>query len=77
MKFTNYDGGKFALMMLENWERPNFCANDWVQLRELLNKVCDLANLIEERFSRGYAKTVVLSSFQRGYLVSEVPTKLR
>jgi hypothetical protein len=35
-------------------------------LRELLNKVCDLANLIEVRFSRGYAKTVALSFFQRG-----------
>jgi hypothetical protein len=42
MKFTNYDGGKFALMVLENWERPNFCANDWVQLLELLNKVWGL-----------------------------------
>ena len=35
-------------------------------LLELLDKVCDLANLIETRFSRGYAKTVVLSCFQRG-----------
>ena len=33
---------------------------------ELLNKVCDLADLVEYRFSRGYAKTVVLSCFQRG-----------
>jgi hypothetical protein len=24
------------------WGCPNFCVNDWVQLRELLNKVCDL-----------------------------------
>jgi hypothetical protein len=30
-----------------------------------LNKVCDLANLIEVRFSRGYAKTVALSCYQR------------
>jgi hypothetical protein len=35
-------------------------------LLELLNKVWDLG-LIEDRFSRGYAKTVVLSCFQRGY----------
>jgi hypothetical protein len=35
-------------------------------LRELLNKVCDLADLIEDRFSRGYAKTVAQSCFQRG-----------
>jgi hypothetical protein len=34
-------------------------------LLELLNKVCDLANLIEVRFSRGYAKTVALSCFKR------------
>jgi len=34
-------------------------------LRELLNKVWDLADLIEDRFSRGYAKTVALSCFQR------------
>jgi hypothetical protein len=34
-------------------------------LLELLNKVWDLANLIEDRFSCGYAKTVVLSCFQR------------
>jgi hypothetical protein len=40
--------------------------NDWVQLLELLNKVCDLADLIEDRFSRFYAKTVVLSCFQLG-----------
>ena len=33
---------------------------------ELLNKVWDLADLIEARFSRGYAKTVFLSCFQRG-----------
>ena len=33
---------------------------------ELLNKVWDLANLIKARFSRGYAKTVDLSCFQRG-----------
>ena len=32
----------------------------------LLNKVWDLADLIKDRFSRGYAKTVVLSCFQRG-----------
>jgi hypothetical protein len=30
-----------------------------------LDKVCDLANLIEVRFSRGYAKTVALSCFKR------------
>jgi hypothetical protein len=42
-------------------------SNDcWVQLLELLNKVWDLADLIKARFSRGYAKTVVLSYFQRG-----------
>jgi hypothetical protein len=40
-----------------------FWANDWVQLRELLNKVWDLANLIKARFSHGYAKTVVLNCF--------------
>jgi hypothetical protein len=40
--------------------------NDWVQLLELLNKVWDLVNLIEARFSSGYAKTVALSCFQRG-----------
>ena len=33
---------------------------------EHLNKVWDLANLIEASFSRGYAKTVVLSCFQSG-----------
>ena len=27
----------------------NFLANDWVQLRELLNKVCDLVNLLASR----------------------------
>jgi hypothetical protein len=31
-----------------------------------LNKVWDHADLIEDRFSRGYAKTVVPSCFQRG-----------
>jgi len=31
-----------------------------------LNKVWDLADLIEVRFSCGYAKTVVLNCFQRG-----------
>jgi hypothetical protein len=36
-------------------------------LLELLNKVWDLANLIEVRFSRRYAKTVAQSYFQRGY----------
>jgi hypothetical protein len=35
-------------------------------LLELLNKVWDLADLIEDRFSRGYAKTVAQSCFQRG-----------
>jgi hypothetical protein len=34
---------------------------------ELLNKVWDLANLIEVRFCSGYAKTVALSCFQRVY----------
>jgi hypothetical protein len=38
-------------------------------LLELLNKVWDLANLIEVRFSRGYAKTVAQSYFQRDFLV--------
>ena len=45
---------------------PKIIANDWVQLLELLNKVWDLADLIKARFSRGYAKTVVLSWVQRG-----------
>ena len=31
-----------------------------------MNQVYDLVNLIKARFSRGYAKTVVLSCFQRG-----------
>ena len=37
-----------------------------LRFREFLNKVWDLANLIKASFSRGYAKTVVLSCFQRG-----------
>jgi hypothetical protein len=36
-------------------------------LLELLDKVCDLVMQIEARFSRGYAKTVAESCFQRGY----------
>ena len=40
----------------------------------LLNKVCDLANLIEVRFCSGYAKTVVLSCFQRGYRARGLPS---
>ena len=46
-------------------QSKNSVVADWVQLLELLNKVWDLVNLIEARFSRGYAKTVVLSCFQR------------
>ena len=44
---------------------------------EHLNKVCDLANLIEASFSRGYAKTVVLSCFQRGDRACGASTKLK
>jgi len=33
---------------------------------ELLNQVWGLADLIKARFSRGYAKTVAQSCFQRG-----------
>ena len=36
------------------------------RLSELLNKVWGLADLIKARFSRGYAKTVDQSCFQRG-----------
>jgi hypothetical protein len=34
-----------------------------VQLLELLNKFCDLAVLIEARFSRGYAKPLLKVAF--------------
>ena len=68
------DYDSIALTDLAKEPEPKIIANDWVQLLELLNKVCDLANLIEVRFSRGYAKTVALSCFQRGYLAFVLPS---